>query len=62
MTETYWQVQSPIGSWPSEMLMVRLLGATFKKQIHQFKYTLSKTANPAATPPSFDEETFVRIK
>lgn len=23
---------------------------------------LSRTANPAATPPSFDEETFVRIK
>ena len=26
------------------------------------RYKLSKTANPAATPPSSDEETFVRIK
>lgn len=26
------------------------------------RYTLSKTANPAATPPSFEEDTFVRIK
>lgn len=28
----------------------------------QTRYKLSKTAKPAATPPSSDEDTFVRIK
>ena len=41
---------------------IQKLSWVLGSRLPQVKYKLSKTANPAATPPSFDEATLVRIR